>query len=276
MPNPDLIMKEFLKKLKWFLLGPSKPVKKVPKQGPVSKIFPLEIPLEPDLEAGWKPYPLFKRKLPDHYHLSAHVSVLIPGHCPHLPHEHPEEEILMMLAGEADLLLPRDDTSGPERRRRVKAGDFVYYPANYPHSLEGAGSVPANYLMFKWSGNSIHQENQLGFLHFDHILEDHNGSAPDNFFLNRLFEGPTGYLGKLHCHFSQLPPGKGYKAHIDPYDVAIILMEGEVETLATRVSPSGVIFYGAGEPHGMYNPGTSTAKYLVFEFHFDKTSERKE
>jgi hypothetical protein len=83
--NAGLIMIEFLKKLKWFLFGPSKPGKKNAKQGPVSKIFPLEIPLEPDRQAGWKPYPLFKRKLADKYFLSSHVSVLIPGHCPILP-----------------------------------------------------------------------------------------------------------------------------------------------------------------------------------------------
>jgi quercetin dioxygenase-like cupin family protein len=180
-----------------------------------------------------------------------------------------------MLAGEADLLLPEDGSLGPERRRRAKAGDFVYYPADYPHSLEGAGSVPANYLMFKWSGKSIHYENPFGFLHFEDILDAPNVSGYDKLSLSRLFEGPTGCLGKLHCHFSQLPAGKGYKAHIDPYDVAIIVMEGEVETLGTKVSPTGVIFYGAGELHGMYNPGNTTAKYLVFEFHFNKFSGSK-
>ena len=28
-----------------------------------------------------------------------------------------------------------------------------------------------------------------------------------------------------------------------------------------------MIFYAAGEPHGMSNPGRVTAKYVVFEFH---------
>lgn len=42
---------------------------------------------------------------------------------------------------------------------------------------------------------------------------------PDKFSFIRLFDGPTSCLHKLQCHFSQLPPGKGYDAHIDPYDV---------------------------------------------------------
>ena len=53
---------------------------------------------------------------------------------------------------------------------------------------------------------------------------------------------------------------------IDAYDVGIIVLEGEVETLGERVS-QGVIFYRAGEPHGIRNPSQSMAKYIVFEFH---------
>jgi hypothetical protein len=49
--------------------------------------------------------------------------------------------------------------------------------------------------------------------------------------------------------------------------VAIIVLEGEVESLGKRVRPHSVIFYGAGEPHGMRNPGGSIARYAVFEFH---------
>ena len=46
-----------------------------------------------------------------------------------------------------------------------------------------------------------------------------------------------------------------------------MVLEGEVETLGERVGPHGVIFYPAGEPHGIHNPSESTARYVVFEFH---------
>jgi hypothetical protein len=81
-----------------------------------------------------------------------------------------------------------------------------------------------------------------------------------------VFEGPTRYLQRLQCHTSTLTPKAGYRAHRDPYDVAILVLEGEVETLGRRVSPHGLIFYATGKPHGMYNPGEVTAKYVVFEF----------
>ena len=82
-----------------------------------------------------------------------------------------------------------------------------------------------------------------------------------------LFEGQTQHLRTLHSHTSTLSPGAGYNEHCDPYDVAIVVMEGEIETLGRREGPHSVIFYAAGEPHGMSNPGTVVTKYVVFEFH---------
>jgi hypothetical protein len=86
-----------------------------------------------------------------------------------------------------------------------------------------------------------------------------------------LFQQATDQLPKLHAHLTTLQPGGGYEAHADPYDVAIILFSGEVETVGERVKPLGVIYYSAGELHGMRNVGTVPATYLVFEFHTPAT-----
>jgi quercetin dioxygenase-like cupin family protein/MoaA/NifB/PqqE/SkfB family radical SAM enzyme len=257
---------EFFKKLRCFLLGPPKSAKKKKPLKPLSQVFRQELPLDADFETGWKRYPLFNRKVKNRYRISAHISVLVPGHCPHPPHIHDEEEILIMLAGEADLLLPE---KGPDAdsRLRVRAGDFVYYPAEYSHSLEAAGDTPATYLMFKWSGNPVNRKDSVGFRHFCNVVGIKEGLAAEKFSFIRLFEAPTVCLPKLQCHLSHLPPGKSYAAHSDPYDVAILVLEGEVETLGQRAGKNAVIFYAAGEPHGMANPGDITAKYLVFEFH---------
>src|SRR5262249_44735384 len=69
------------------------------------------------------------------------------------------------------------------------------------------------------------------------------------------------------CHLSTLAPGAGYDPHCDPYDVAMILLDGELESLDQRLTPHSVIFYPAGQPHGLKNPGAIPARYLVFEFH---------
>jgi uncharacterized cupin superfamily protein len=236
-----------------------------------SGVHPLEVPLAPDQEKGWKPYPIFHGATLGMHELTCHASVLNPGRCPHPPHAHEEEEFLLLLAGEVDLLLAGDRAAEEVRRRRLCPGQFVYYPANFAHTLQTAGEVPASYLMFKWRARYEENDDTLAFDLFD-MLDTAGDSKIEKDYRTRLvFEGPTHYLKRLQCHASALPAGMGYAAHIDDYDVAVVVLEGEVETLGKRVGPCGVIFYAAGKPHGMHNPGMSTAKYIVFEYQGYKT-----
>ena len=126
--------------------------------------------------------------------------------------------------------------------------------------------------MFKWHTDSAQTGSPLAFGHFNLFDPVENSKVEDGFCPRLLFEGPTACLRKLHCHASTLTPGAGYDPHIDAYDVAIIVLEGEVETLGERVGPHSVIFYPAGEPHGMRNPVEAIAKYVVFEFHGSQTA----
>ena len=86
------------------------------------------------------------------------------------------------------------------------------------------------------------------------------------FALRTLLDSPTGWLNRLHCHVTRLKPGAGYAPHIDNYDVAIVMLAGKVETIGQILAPCDIVFYGAGELHGMRNISNETAIYLVFEF----------
>ena len=121
--------------------------------------------------------------------------------------------------------------------------------------------------MFKWHNNSTETVSALGFGQFNLLDPTQDSEVKEGFCPRLMFKGPTTFLRKLSCHTSTLTPGASYDPHIDAYDVAIIILEGEVETLGERVAPHSVIFYPAGEPHGMRNPGEAIAKYIVFEFH---------
>ncbi len=234
-----------------------------------SGVSALKIPLEPDPEKGWKPYSLVRGNTAFTDYFSFHCSVLKPGHCPHPPHQHQDEEILIMLAGEAELLLPGEEAEEGRQKVMLRAGQFVYYPTGFAHTLVPRGEVPANYLMFKWYGRrrSTPEEDILGHGRYDLGELFASIFSEKGFRTRRVFEGPTRYLKKLHCHVSVLMPGAGYAPHADQYDVALVVLEGCVETLGQWVEPYGVVFYKAGEPHGIHNPGNEPARYLVFEFH---------
>lgn len=232
-----------------------------------SAIYPLRVPQEADERTGWTPYPIFTGATDALERLSCHASVLTQGSCPHPPHTHRDEEILIVLSGEVEILLPDEQASSEGPTRRLTPGEFVYYPAGFAHTLTTVSPEPANYLMFKWFDEPIGRGPQLPFGRFRAFDAPADERVAEGFAPRLIFEGPTRYLLTLHGHASTLTPGAGYEPHVDDYDVAILVLEGEVETLDERVEPFGVIYYRAGDPHGLRNPGEVVAKYLVVEFH---------
>jgi MoaA/NifB/PqqE/SkfB family radical SAM enzyme/mannose-6-phosphate isomerase-like protein (cupin superfamily) len=229
---------------------------------PVSLPLPLE-----DEEKRWNQHFLFRGPTKHIRDFSCHVSVLISGCSPHPPHAHKEEEILIMLSGEADLLLPRNPGVGGNGRMPLKPGELVYYPPGYPHSLRTTSEAPANYLMLRWDTSSLMTNSLgLGFGKYNIYEALAGAESGEEFSTRTLFEGPSGYLSRLQCHASLLSPGAGYARHADVYDVVIVVLEGEVETLGKSLRPHGVVFHPAGQLHGMANPGKVPAKYVVFEF----------
>ena len=214
---------------------------------------------------GWIPYPLLHGPTPIFAAVESHVSVLSPGHSPHPPHCHVEEELLIVLKGEAEILIAKSSEVGDARVERLGAGSFVYYPAYQYHTIRNSSDAPVTYLMFKWQRALADTTPPL-----ETSIFDINASPPANsnpMAMRVLFESPTHYLTKLHAHVTDLQPGAGYPAHVDDYDVAIVVFSGCVETSGTTVGPGGSIYYAAGEPHGMMNGGSEPARYLVFEFH---------
>jgi quercetin dioxygenase-like cupin family protein len=202
-------------------------------------------------------------------HFSSHVSVLSSGGIPHPPHAHKEEELLIMLSGEADIITV-DATGRTVDTARAVSGSIVYHCAHRKHTIQVTGPVPAVYLIFKWTGNS--GGNREASLKSSIFQGAGVSDKPVSLSAGRsvrtvIFESPTLYLRKLRCHISTLQPGAGYPPHIDTYDVAILTLSGTVETLGRQIGPSSVIFYAAGEPHGMKNAGPDTARYMVMEFH---------
>lgn len=216
-----------------------------------SRIHPLRLPLELDEVAGWKPYQAFHGTTANLPWIKCHASVLAPGHSPHPPHAHDEEEILVLLSGEAELEFSDGETAA------LTPGQVAYYPAGFHHTLRATSETPAMYVMLKWRGTQQRALGEQG----PHGRYDTTGPR------RLVFEHSTRWLRKLHCHTTVLEPNDGYEPHADAYDVAIVVLEGAVETIGGRAVPHDVIFYVAGEEHGMRSVGEMPARYVVFELH---------
>ena len=177
-----------------------------------SQVHPLLLPLQPDEEKGWRPYGIFRGRTSVLKKLSCHVSVLNPGRCPHLPHAHPEEELLLLLSGEVDLVFPVSEPPYGNRRRNLKAGQFVYYPRGFFHTLQTVSEFPACYLMFKWSAPGKRSTEQLSHRLHPADMQQSGHAGDKGFRTHVVFQGPTAALGKLQAHHSELAPGAGYSS----------------------------------------------------------------
>ena len=249
-----------------------------------TRIHELSVPLATNPNTGFRPYHLFRGQTPDVLQFECHASSLAPKNCPHPPHQHAEEELLIVLDGEVQVVLPNlpatamSESAGNvthphlagfegAHRLTLRRGEFVYYPVQFTHTVINVGDRPANYLMFKWVTGSTLTASPLSFQHWD-AFEAHDNVEPSRQFAPAiLFETPTAYLRKLHCHISNIAPGAGHALHHDSYDVAIVMLEGEVENAGARVGANTVIFWPAGEAHRLVNCGDGPARYIVFEFH---------
>jgi quercetin dioxygenase-like cupin family protein len=241
-----------------------------------SQVHSLQLPLEQNPDVGWKPHHLFRGPTPVVKSMGCHVSILDPGKQPHDPHRHAEEEILAILDGEAELVL--EDAGGENglSRHRVRRGTFAYYPSDFAHTINNASAAPVTYAMFKWTTD--HRQDQRALGHRLVALAPETEplrDSPRGYAMDRVLDGETRCLGHLHAHVTTMKPGAGYPAHVDPYDVGILVLDGVVETLGRQAGPHSVVFYAAGEPHGMRNVGDGTATYLVFEFHPRRTRARR-
>jgi len=231
-----------------------------------SRVRHLSLPLPRDVDRGIKAHHVFRGATSNIRTLGCHVSVLEPGRQPHDPHRHDEEELLILLDGEAELMLDAGAGSGVHPHR-ARPGTVAYYPAGYSHTIRNPSAIPVTYLMFKWKATTSTDATPLGHGLF-HLPEDDRAEPVERAMRQvRLLRGETRELRELRVHVTRLEPGEGYEPHIDAHDVGIVVLDGTVETLGEAVGRHGVILYRAGEPHGMRNVGPGVATYIVVEFH---------
>lgn len=196
--------------------------------------------------------------------IECHSSILAPGASPHPPHQHIEEEILVVVAGEAELHVA-DDAAETTKAERVRMGpgDFAYYPAYVHHTLANVGDGPLLYTMLKWVNYGKPRAPRAAPRAFVKAGDAIRSAEPG---IGRpLWQVRTRWLRRLQAHASMLGPGEGYEPHADRYDVAIMLLSGSVETLGRPVSAPALLYHPAGKPHGIRAIGTEPARYLVFE-----------
>jgi mannose-6-phosphate isomerase-like protein (cupin superfamily) len=73
------------------------------------------------------------------------LCVVDPGASPHPPHQHPEEEFLIIASGTGEIVCGGKTTV-------VGPGAIMYCAGNVLHGIENTGKVPMTFYWSKWLG----------------------------------------------------------------------------------------------------------------------------
>ncbi len=76
--------------------------------------------------------------------LECHVTTLNPGEMAHPPHQHPDEELIIVKEGLVESLVNGE-------LKRVGPGSVIFQASNQLHSIQNVGDVPATYHVIKWN-----------------------------------------------------------------------------------------------------------------------------
>jgi quercetin dioxygenase-like cupin family protein len=85
---------------------------------------------------------VFDNPTPALANLECHITTLNPGESPHLPHHHPDEEILVIKQGTMEAM-----QNG--HTNIVEAGGIIFEASNEWHGLRNVGTNQAIYYVFK-------------------------------------------------------------------------------------------------------------------------------
>lgn len=85
--------------------------------------------------------------------LEMHVTTLNPGESPHAPHQHPDEELVIIKQGTVESL-----NNG--ELKRVGPGSVIFQAANQLHAIKNVGTEPAIYHVIKWNSPGMKGRKQ--------------------------------------------------------------------------------------------------------------------
>ena len=75
--------------------------------------------------------------------LEIHITTLRPGEESHPPHQHVNEEILIVKEGNVEALVNGE-------LKRGGPGSLIFQASNVPHNIKNVGTVPATYHVINW------------------------------------------------------------------------------------------------------------------------------
>lgn len=199
-------------------------------------------------------------------HLEIHTTTLAPGAAPHAPHQHPDEELIIIREGSLKVTINGiSRVLGPGSIALAMPGDT--------HGFENAGTTPVIYYVLRYSskdtadparaaqagGSLMIDWNEIAFKPHD------KGGRRD------FFERPTAMSKRFEMHVSTLNPGlKSHDPHRHKAEEIVLLIEGNAEMQVgdslQKAVPGDLIYLGSEILHAIRNDDTKPCIYFAFQW----------
>jgi len=200
----------------------------------------------------------------------SHITTLLPGRMSHVPHQHPQEEVIILGQGTLDVTINGVTT-------RAGPGSLLFFAANDWHNVQNVGDVPAEYFVFNFAtaatktapkagaaataapgmlGSRVFEWSQLA------VKPTRTGERRD------IVNAPTTTLVNYECHVTGLKAHEApHAAHHHPDEEIVLVKEGALNVTmngaTTRAEAGSIIFAASNEEHGWRNAGDTAASYYV-------------
>lgn len=79
--------------------------------------------------------------------LEMHITTLNAGQTSHPPHQHPNEELIIVREGTVEALVNGE-------WKRLGPGSIIFQATNQPHAIRNAGEGPTTYHVVNWKSSS--------------------------------------------------------------------------------------------------------------------------
>lgn len=197
-----------------------------------------------------------------------HISTLNPGLASHLPHTHPQEELIILRDGTLDV-----NRNG--EIQRAGPGSLFFFASNQPHAVQNPGDKPATYFVFNFSTAATRNAPAVGNVSApgrlgSTIWDWANLSAKPTPKGERreVVDTPTATLVNFECHITTLRAGEmPHAPHRHPDEEIILIKEGQLDvTINGRTQTAGagsILFFASNDEHGLKNSGSTIATYYV-------------
>jgi quercetin dioxygenase-like cupin family protein len=216
--------------------------------------------------------PVVDAAVPTMERIEIHVTTLNPGKISHLPHHHPQEELILIKEGTIESAI-----NG--HKDRVGAGSLLFFAPHDVHNVANVGDVPATYYVINfYTAATATVRNQAAAewappgtlkssaIHWESLQPTAMAGGAKRY---SYVDSPTLTFTRLEIHATTMPPGVPASAvHHHPWLEVIVIREGSVEFNLNGIhqtAGAGSIMYIAPNTlQSSRNPGAVPATYTVF------------